>query len=98
MLLQLLHKALVQNQVQLDDQSAQTISHLNTPFNNQVAKEITVTDPTHPLFGRTFPVSSFSSTAYKGGNVSVIYRDDITLHIPFFSTNLASKQDFLTSK
>ncbi|WP_395462684.1 hypothetical protein [Wolbachia endosymbiont of Cantharis cryptica] len=75
-----------------------TINHLNTPFNNQVAKEITVTDPTHPLFGKTFPVSSFSSTAYKGGNVSVIYRDNITLHIPFFSTNLASKQDFLTSK
>ncbi|WP_353279380.1 hypothetical protein [Wolbachia endosymbiont (group A) of Cydia amplana] len=73
-----------------------TINQLNTPFNNQ--KEITVTDPTHPLFGRTFPVSSCSSTVYKGGNISVIYRDYMTLRILFSATNLAGKQDLLTSK
>ncbi|MFP3018556.1 MAG: hypothetical protein ACEY3E_06765, partial [Candidatus Tisiphia sp.] len=75
-----------------------TINHLNTPFNNQVTNEIIVTDPTHPLFGRTFPISSISSRAHCGGNVFVIYRNNIILRIPFSATNLASKQDFLTSK
>ncbi len=73
-----------------------TINHLNTPFNNQ--KEITVTDPTHPLFGRTFPISFISSRAHCSSNVFVIHRNNIILRIPFLATNLASKQDFLTSK
>ncbi len=72
-----------------------TINHLNTLFNNQVTKEITVTDSTHPLFGRTFPISSVSSKVH---NVFVTYRNYIILRIPFSATNLASKQNFLTSK
>ncbi|MGL9759667.1 MAG: hypothetical protein ACR5LA_13610, partial [Wolbachia sp.] len=41
---------------------------------------------------------SVSVKAYNSGNVLVMYRSNITLRIPFSATNLAGKQDLLTSK
>ena len=70
-----------------------TIQQLNAPFKNPLEEDVTeieVTDPTHPLFGRCFPVLSISTPQRdSGGHVIVSYREDMSLRIPFFSTNLA---------
>ena len=53
--------------------------------------EIEVTDPTHPLFGRRFPVLSVNSSQRDSdGNVFVSYREYMILRIPLLSTSLAS--------
>jgi hypothetical protein len=52
--------------------------------------EIEVTDPTHPLFGRRFPVLSISSPPQGAGSVLVQYREHMALRIPVLATNLAS--------
>ena len=36
--------------------------------------------------------------AAKGGYIFVIYREDITLKVPFAATNLANNQNFSNSK
>ena len=51
--------------------------------------EIEVTDPTHPLFGRRFPVHSISAPERCGIYVLVLYRDIFTLRIPLSASNLA---------
>ncbi len=51
--------------------------------------EIEVTDPTHPLFGRRFPVRSISAPERGGIYVLVLYRDIFTLRIPLSASNLA---------
>ena len=57
---------------------------LNTPFNNPLEENVTeieVTDPTHPLFGRRFPVLSISSPPQNPGHVLVSYREQMTLRM-----------------
>jgi len=69
-----------------------TTYQLNTPFNNPLleqATEVEVTDSTHPLFGRRFPLLSISSPPNATGYVYVAYREYITLRIPKDVTNLA---------
>jgi len=64
---------------------------LNTPFNNPREEEVTeikVTDPSHPLFGRRFSLLSLSSPQQGDGHVIVAYREQITLRIPIWATNL----------
>lgn len=55
-------------------------------------KEIEITDPTHPLFGRRFPLLSISSAQQSDGFVQVIYRQYIALRIPIPATNLVPSQ------
>ena len=51
---------------------------------------MTVTDPTHPLFGRTFPVISVSRQPRDVGYVVVAYRNAIRLRLPVPATDLSS--------
>src|SRR6266508_1247725 len=68
-----------------------TKPQLDTPFKNpsEDVTEIVVTDPTHPLFGRRFPVRSISAPERGGIYVLVLYRDIFTLRIPLSASNLA---------
>ncbi len=50
--------------------------------------EIEVTDPTHPLFGRRFPLLSVSDPARSVGHVSVSYRGYMALRIETAATDL----------
>lgn len=70
---------------------SRTNPQLDTPFKNPSGENVTeieVTDPTHPLFGRRFPVLSISSPPQGYGQVFVSYRDYMILRIPLLSTNL----------
>jgi hypothetical protein len=51
-----------------------------------------VTDPTHPLFGRRFPVLSISRQTSDTAVVFVAYREAMRLRIPVSSTSLAPCQ------
>ncbi|WP_275200875.1 hypothetical protein, partial [Bradyrhizobium sp. CSA207] len=51
-------------------------------------EQITVTDPTHPLYGRRFDLVSAGSSLRPGGCVLVHYRDGILLRIRASATNL----------
>ena len=78
-----------------------TIHQLNTPINNPLVEKVTeveVTDPTHPLFGRRFPVLSISSAPNAVGCAYVTYRDYMTLRIPRDATNLAPARSTLETK
>jgi hypothetical protein len=48
-----------------------------------------VIDPTHPLFGRRFPLISVSSPLHGPGHALVCYREYMTLRIAVASTTLA---------
>ena len=50
--------------------------------------EIEVTDPTHPLFGRRFPVRQIGDTQRGATHVFVAYREYMTLRIPLHMTTL----------
>lgn len=52
--------------------------------------DVEVVDPTHPLFGRRFPLASYSSTLTGPGFVWVLYRGDTRLRLPLAATNLAA--------
>ena len=49
-----------------------------------------MTDPTHPLYGRCFPVLSISHPPQRPGHVVVAYRDFMRLRIPVPATDLIS--------
>jgi len=49
-----------------------------------------VTDPTHPLYGRRFPVLSISHPPDHPGHVVVAYRSFMRLRIPVQATSLAA--------
>jgi len=79
----------------------QTIHQLNTLFKNPDEKdptEIEVVDPTHPLFGRRFPVISVSSPLHGSGNVFVSYREHMVLRLPVTSTTLAPSRPATSTK
>lgn len=79
--------------VGLNDRFYQTTDQINALFQNpdeqNEIREVEVTDPTHPLFGRCFPVKSISNPARGIGYVFVSYRKHMTLRIPYSATNLA---------
>ena len=50
--------------------------------------EIEVTNPTHPLYGRRFPLISVSHPPQGTPHVFVTYRQEIVLKIPLADTNL----------
>ena len=73
---------------------SRTKSYLDTPLNNPpepAPEEVEVTDPTHPLFGRRFPVLSISRQRLSPPTVFVAYRDTMRLRIPVSSTSLESQ-------
>jgi hypothetical protein len=49
-----------------------------------------VTDPTHPLYGRRFPVLSISHPPQRPGHVVVAYRDFMRLRLPIQATSLSA--------
>ena len=57
-----------------------------------------MTDPTHPLFGRRFPLLSVSSRPNATGYVYVSYREYMILRIPKDATNLAPTRSTLRTK
>ena len=77
-----------------DDQGCQTSTHVHTPLNNphplgeDDVTEIEVTDPTHPLFGRRFPLLSARPQAPTATHVFVTYQGFMVLRIPRAVTNL----------
>ena len=48
-----------------------------------------MTDPTHPLYGRRFPIHAISRPLHGIGHVLVVYRDHVHLRIPLAATDLA---------
>ena len=50
-----------------------------------------MTDPTHPLFGRRFPVLSVTRPPGRPGHVLVAYRHGTRLRIPVPATDLAPR-------
>src|SRR6516165_6407441 len=75
--------------------SCRTKSYHGGPFHNpspELPDEVEVTDPTHPLFGRRFPVLSISRQPRTTALVLVAYRDTMRLRIPITSTSLALRQ------
>jgi hypothetical protein len=79
----------------------QTTEYLNTPFKNPLnepAQEIAVTDPTHPLFGRRFPLLSVFAPLHAPGHVLVAYREQLVLSIPLPATSLFSPRPALATK
>ncbi len=78
-----------------------TIPQLNTLFNNpdeENRTEIEVTDPTHPLFGRHFPLISVSSPLHGPGFAFVFYREYMVLRLPVASTTLAPSRPVVSTK
>jgi hypothetical protein len=60
--------------------------------------EIEVTDPTHPLFGRRFPVRQIGDTQRGATHVFVAYREYMTLRIPLHMTTLIPTQPATPTK
>src|SRR3954452_10240898 len=76
-----------------------TSPHLDTPIRLTTARpeQITVTDPTHPLFGRCFALASVTGAA-AGGHALVVYRGDIRLKLPIEATSLSPAPPPVSSK
>ena len=77
-----------------------TNPQLNTPFHypdGERAKTVEVTDPTHPLFGRTFRVVTYS-TLGDAQYVLVVYREQMLLRIPLSATTLRPAQRRVSTK
>jgi hypothetical protein len=83
------------------DPDGQTIYHLNAPLKNPLPHdlpEIEVIDPTHPLFGRRFPVVSRTSSPPGPGHVLVAYRQYMLLRIPVVATSLSASLPVVRTK
>ena len=50
--------------------------------------EITITDPRHPLFGRSFRILSINNFYSNRKNIDAIYEEHVTFRIPISATNL----------
>jgi hypothetical protein len=59
---------------------------------------VEVVDPTHPLYGRQFPVLRHSTALTGPGFVWVGYRDFMQLRIPLAVTNLGSGPAYLRTR
>jgi hypothetical protein len=60
--------------------------------------EIEVIDPTHPLFGRRFPVRTISAPERGSHQILVAYQEYMTLRIPLAATNLSAPRPCLRTK
>ena len=72
------------------DRYWETTAQLNTPLRNINEEKdnlVEVVDPTHPLFGRSFPLISYS-TQSGAQYVLVLYQQYMGLRIPILATNL----------
>jgi len=67
-----------------------TIPLLATPIRPRNARpeQVTVTDPAHPLYGRTFVLVSLTRAPGPGSCAQVAYQGDIMLKIPIEATSL----------
>ncbi|WP_208245786.1 hypothetical protein J4T87_0021310 (plasmid) [Rhizobium sp. T1473] len=65
-----------------------TSTHLNAPISFGDDQRITVTDRTHPLYGRDFVLAAGPSSVGPFRQLLVVYRDDVFLKIPISATNL----------
>ena len=67
-----------------------TYQHDTPPTNGELdaLTTVEVVDPTHPLYGRRFPLARTSSTLTGPGYAWVVYRDFMQLRIPLAATNL----------
>ena len=76
-----------------------TSTHLGTPVRLPTGRleQVTVTDPAHPLYGRTFAVVASAGTVGAYGQVTVAYRDDILLKVPVVATSLHPTSERLPS-
>jgi hypothetical protein len=76
-----------------------TSTQLGTPVRlpTDRPQQVTVTDPAHPLYGRTFAVVAPASTIGASGQVTVAYRGDILLKIPVMATSLDPTSPCLTT-
>src|SRR3954452_25623990 len=69
---------------------AATIPLFDTPIRPQNARfeQITITDPAHPLYGRTFPLVSVSGSQHGTGHAYVDDHGRAVLRIPIKVTSL----------
>ena len=78
-----------------------TIPLLDTPIRQQNAwsEQIRITDPAHPLYGRTFPLVSVSGSQHGTGHAYVDDHGRAVLRIPIKVTSLRpAVPDLPTSK
>jgi hypothetical protein len=83
------------------DLCCQRIYQLNTHINNPLQEdchEIEVTNPTHPLFGRRFPLLFVSQPPHGIPNAFVSYQKYMVLKIPVHDTNLFETLSTLSTK
>ena len=57
-----------------------------------------VIDPRHPLFGRRFPLLSWSASPLGSGQVFVAYRQEMVLRLPFDATTLGAARSHGSTK
>jgi hypothetical protein len=71
---------------------AATSTQLDAPIREPDDRlgQITVTDPTHPLYGRSFDLVSSGASHRPSGYVLVRYHDDILLRVRAAATDLHS--------
>ena len=72
-----------------------------TPGKKEVfepSPEIEVTDPTHPLYGRRFPLLNQTSSLIEDGHVWVAYRESRCLRIVLAATNLGVSRPKVRTK
>ena len=65
---------------------------------NGGSDRITITDPAHPLYGRSFPLVSVSNPRHGPGYACVDDSGRAVLRIPITATNLLPPSDLPTSK
>ena len=65
-------------------------NQLNTPISHRfsTAQTVTVTDPRHPLCGRTLPLVGITNKAYLGRCCVVWIHEDVERYVPVSATNL----------
>lgn len=83
------------------DPQTPTISHLNTTFNNPsgTLRYVTVVAPTHPLFGRSFPVRYSRPTRDGQSHVWAVYDEKgVYLRLPLAATDACSPTPSLQTK
>src|SRR3954468_16692307 len=70
--------------------TAATILPLDTPIRQQNAwsEQIRITDPAHPLYGRSFPLVSVSGSRHGTGHAYVDDHGRAVLRIPIRATSL----------
>jgi hypothetical protein len=76
----------------LSTSRASTTHQVNTPLNHREreapVEEVEITDPTHPLFGRRFPILSVYDSPGSVGHVLVSYRGHMHIRIELRATDL----------